>query len=114
MIWARRAGLSVATLQAGVSSLEATEWLASARLDPDEEERADIRHALLSDLLVRLLWRPARRGQKLPLDTDDFLAALPWREEHKATRATSGPTPADLVMKINAAMRALGGSKRGR
>lgn len=102
----------MAAIQAGLTSLEAAEWLASAKLDPDEADRADVRHALLADLLVKLLWRPPRKGAKQPASVSDFLAALPWREEHQ-DRAVAGPTTSDVVMKINAAMRALGGKKLG-
>lgn len=94
-----------------MTSTEATDWLASARLDPDESDRADIRHALLSDLLVTLLIS-RRRGQKAPTSSvNDFLAALPWRPEHKPKAAA---TPQQLMAKINAAMRTLGGKPRGR
>jgi hypothetical protein len=98
----------VAALQSALSSVEAGQWLASARIDPDESERADVRHALMLDLLMRLL-RRGKKGQRLPAGVDDFLAALPWRDEHKPQPAQ---TPAELQQKINAVMTMLGGRKR--
>jgi hypothetical protein len=102
----------VSALQAGLTGPEAAQWLASARIDPDESERADLRHALLLDLLLRLLWR-GKKGQSLPAGVNDFLAALPWRDEHQPRRPQ---TQAELQQKINAVMTMLGGKKvkRGR
>jgi hypothetical protein len=87
-----------------MDSVEAAQWLASMRLDPDEAERADIRHALMMDLLVRLLNR-AKKGTPLP-SASDFLAALPWRQERKPA-----PTPVELRHKVDAVMAMLGGRR---
>jgi hypothetical protein len=94
-----------------MSSLEAAEWLASERLDPDEADRADIRHALLMDMLVRLMaiTGRVRPGTRLP-SVADHLASLPWRSEHVPARPQ---TQAELRAKINMVMAALGGRKRG-
>jgi hypothetical protein len=98
----------VDSLLSGLTSQEAVEWLASARLDPDEADRADIRHAFLVDSLVRLLARP-KRGQRLnPPPVSSYLADLPWRAEHKPERPA---TPAQLRRKIDAAMTMLGGKR---
>jgi len=89
-----------------MTSVEMVDWIASRRLDPDDAEKDDIRHALMLDLLAKLLV-PKRKGQtrKLP-EVHDYLAALPWREEH---RPAAKLTPKQLMAKINAAMRQLGG-----
>lgn len=89
-----------------MTSMEMVDWLASMRLDPDDAEKADVRHALMLDWLAKLLV-PRRRGQtrKLP-PLSEYLSALPWHEEHRPSRPR---TPAELVAKINAAMRSLGG-----
>lgn len=81
------------------------------RLDPDEADRADLRHALLMDMLARLNWRGRRPPTFGPAD---FLAALPWREEHQAQPAARPPSQAELRAKIDAVMRTLGGKKSGR
>lgn len=86
--------------------MEAAQWLASMRLDPDEEERADVRHALMMDLLVRLLYRGKQKN--LP-DAGEFLSALPWRAEHKPARPQ---TPQELMAKVNAVMRSIGGKTK--
>jgi len=89
-----------------MTSMEYVDWLASMKLDPDDAEKADIRHALTLDWLAKLLV-PNRRGQtrKLPTVTS-YLDALPWREEQRPAQPL---TPAELVAKINAVMRGLGG-----
>jgi hypothetical protein len=97
----------VAAIEGELDSAERVEWLASRRLDPDDADKADIRHALLLDLLVRLL-APAKKGRKLPAAAD-FLRALPWREEYRPSRPT---TQAELRAKIDAAMTMLGGRRR--
>ncbi len=97
---------------AGMDSVEAAQWDASMRLDPDESDRADIRHALLMDLMVKLTPRSKNQRGKLP-DAVDFLAALPWREEAEERAPTRPQTPAELQAKINAVMRMFGGKVRG-
>lgn len=83
-----------------MSSMEAAEWLASMRLDPDESDRADVRHALMMDLLFGLLYRGKRRTG-LP-SVREFLDALPWRTEHEPPKPQ---TPAEFRQKADAVMR---------
>lgn len=90
-----------------MSSIEATDWLASMQIDPDESERADARHALMMSLLVRLLAH-VKRGVRLPTAVD-FLAELPWRDEY--VPPPPPPTPAQLRHKIDAVMMSLGGKR---
>jgi len=87
---------------ASMSGTEAIDWMASAQLDPDEDDKADVRHALMMDLLTRLLYR----GKKAPPTASNYLSSLPWREEYKPTRPR---TQGELQAKINAVMRTLGG-----
>ena len=91
----------MARLLASMHSQEAAEWLASIRLDPPEAERADIRHALLMDLLVKLLGGK----QKRKIEPMDFFEALPWRQPERV------PEPKSLPQKIDAVMAMLGGVK---
>jgi hypothetical protein len=87
-----------------MDSMEAAQWLASMRLDPDEAERADMRHALMMDLLVRLMAN-AKKGTKLP-GVADFLAALPWRTEFRPAHK-----PEELRRKVDSVMAMLGGRR---
>ena len=92
----------MAALQAGIPSTEQAEWLASLRLDPPEEDRADVRHAILVSSLT---------GKK----PDDILAVLPWR-----ARSVTAPPPspaqkqANLRKRIDLAMRAFQDRGSGR
>ena len=54
---------------------EAVQMMASARLDPDEADRADIRWAM------GLEAQHAFAGAKKPLSTEFWLSQLPWRPE---------------------------------
>lgn len=92
----------MAALTAGMDSQESVEWLASLRLDPPEEDRADVRHALLSALMAQLL---TGKPQKPEL----FLEALPWRARSEA--APPPPTPVSIRRKIDAVMAMLGGKR---
>jgi hypothetical protein len=87
-------------LQAGIDSREQADWLASLRLDPLEEERADIRHALLSSLLVGLLG-----GKRVAASV--FLGELPWREAPPKKPVTQ----AGLRKKVDAVMAMFGGKR---
>lgn len=97
------------SLLGSLSSTEAVEWEASLRLDPDDADRADIRHALLMDHLTHLLVR-RKRGARLPR-VRDYLADLPWRAEHEPQLPQ---TPAELRTKVDAVMRMLGGKRARR
>ena len=70
------------------------------RLDPLEEDRADIRHALMMELLLRLA------NPKAKPTAQDFLTSLPWRAEHRPV-----PAPAELRRKLDMAMLAMGGRR---
>ena len=91
----------MAALTAVIDSREQADWLASLRLDPLEEDRADIRHAMLSSLLVTLL------GAKR-ISPQQFLDDLPWRETPPPPPPAS---PATLRRKIDAVMTMLGGKR---
>jgi hypothetical protein len=91
----------LASLPAG----EVVERLASLELDPLEEDRADVRHALLMEMLMHLLWR----GKKKPgLVAKDFLEALPWRNPPAPPKPM---TQGELNRKVDAVMMMLGGKK---
>lgn len=92
----------MAALQASLAGPEAAEWLASLRLDPPEEERADVRHALLMEMLVALLGAKGRKPKAA-----DFYDALPWRNE----TPTAPVTQAQLAQKVNAVMAMFGGKR---
>jgi hypothetical protein len=96
-----------------MDSVEVARWDASMALDPDESDKADVRHALLMDWLALLLV-PTRRGQTRKLPTvADHLASLPWRAEAEERKPPRPQTPKELMDKINAVMRSLGGKPRG-
>jgi hypothetical protein len=99
---------------AGMDSVEVAQWNASMKLDPDESDRADIRHALLMDNLTHLM-TPRRKGQgrKLP-SVRDYLASLPWRDEEDTTASARPKTQAELQAKVNAVMALFGGKTNGR
>jgi hypothetical protein len=82
-----------------MSAGEAAEWLASSRLDPIEEDRADVRHALMMELLLRIANPKAKQTAM------DFLTMLPWRAEERP----EPPSPELVRQKIEAAMLAFGG-----
>jgi hypothetical protein len=88
-------------LQAGLTGREQAEWLASMRLDPPEEDRADIRYAHLAANLLASLTGKVQR-------VDTFLDALPWRD---APPPPPPVTPASLRNKIDAVMTMLGGKR---
>ena len=88
-------------LQAGLTGKEQAEWLASVRLDPPEEDRADIRHAQLVANLMAVLTGKRQR-------VDVFLNALPWREP---TAPEPSAQPMSLRTKIDAVMTMLGGRR---
>lgn len=92
----------MAALQAGINGREQADWLASLRLDPPEEDRADVRHALLAALLVKVLG-----GRDVP--PARFLDDLPWRE-----RISVGPDRVTFRKRMDAAMRAFASVGRGR
>lgn len=83
----------MAALQAGIPSTEQAEWLASLRLDPPEEDRADVRHAILVSALT---------GRK----PDDIMAALPWRASIQPVAVPPPNRQASLRRRIDLAMRA--------
>jgi hypothetical protein len=91
----------VAALTAVIDSREQADWLASLRLDPPEEERADVRHAVLLEMLTALLG-----NKRVP--AQQFLDDLPWRETPPAPPPAS---PATLRRKIDAVMTMLGGKR---
>lgn len=98
---------------AGMNSVEVTRWDASMELDPDESEKADLRHALLMDWLALLLV-PTKRGQRRKMPTvADHLASLPWRAEAEDRTPPRPQTPKELMDKVNAVMRSLGGKPIG-
>ena len=90
----------MAALTAGMDSQESVEWLASLQLDPPEEDRADVRHAMLMSMLAQVYTGKPHKPQA-------FLDDLPWRDVATAPKTT----PALLRRKIDAAMMAFGGKR---
>lgn len=72
---ARRSGAPLQRWLGDMTAAEAVEMTASARLDPDEEERADIRWAFGMEA------RHAFAGAQRPLRAEYWLSLLPWRPE---------------------------------
>lgn len=93
----------MAGLHYGLNSREQVDWLASLRLDPPEEDRADVRHALLAQLLVKLLG-----GKELPEAV--FLNDLPWREPVRLP-VPAAPTPVSFRQKLDGVMAMFGGRR---
>jgi hypothetical protein len=79
----------VQSCQESISSLEFSEWMAFARLQPFGESRMDYRFAMLAALVANL-WTDSRKKRWTPDDfMPDFEQALDAREAQEEAKPVS-------------------------